>query len=71
MFVEGGVDLAGAEDDAVDFIVGFDGIISMGGVGDNPFEVGVAGKIFNGGAGKGVSQEEFGEEEDESWERMR
>ncbi len=65
VFVEGGVDLAGAEDDAVDFLVGLDGGVGVGGVGDDPFEVGLAREVFDGGTGEGVAEEGFGEEENE------
>ena len=35
------------------------------GVFDYPLEVGVACEVFDGGAGDGVTEEGFGEEEDE------
>ena len=67
VLVEGGVDLAGAHDDAVDFVVGFDvaGLVSW--VGDDPLEVGVACEVGDGRSGEGMAEERFGEEEDESW----
>ena len=67
VFVQRGVDLAGAEDDAVDFVVRFDCRVGVGGVGDDPLEVGVAGEVFDRGAGEGVAEEGFGKEEDQSW----
>jgi hypothetical protein len=65
MFVELHIGLAGAEDDAVDFFRRGDGIVVVFWVGEDPFEVGVAGEVFDGGAGEGVTEEEFREEEDE------
>ena len=65
VFVQGDVDLAGAEDYAIDFIVGEDGIVIVGGVRDDPLEVGLASEVFDGGAGERVAQKGFGEEEDE------
>lgn len=64
VFVQGDVDLAGAEDYAVDLVVGEDGFVIVGGIGDDPLEVGVASEVFDGGASEGVAQERFGEEED-------
>ena len=57
MFVEGGVYLAGTEDDAVDLLVGFDGIVFVGWIGNDPLEVRVACEVFNGGAGQWVAEE--------------
>ena len=71
VFVEGGVDLAGAEDDALDFGLWFYGVVGMGGVGDDPLEVRFACEVLNGGAGEGVAEEGFGEEEDEGCERRQ
>lgn len=67
MFVESCVCLAGAENDAVAFFLGFDVARLVGGVGDDPLEVGIAGEIFDGRASEGVAEERFGEEEDKSW----
>ena len=39
VFVEGGVDLAGAENYAVNLVVGEYGIVFVSGVGDDPLEV--------------------------------
>lgn len=61
--MEGDIDLAGAEDYAVNLVVGKDGIIVVSGVGDDPLEVRLADKVFNGGACERVAEEEFGEEE--------
>lgn len=66
VFVEGGVDLARAEDDAVNFVVGSDGVVGVGRVGNYPLEVGVACEVFDGRAGEGVAEEGFREEEDQS-----
>ena len=57
VFVEGGVDLAGAEDYAVDLVVGEDGIVVVSRVGDDPLEVGLAGEVFDGGSCKRVAKE--------------
>jgi hypothetical protein len=67
VFVEGGVDLAGAEDDAVDGVVRVDGAGFVRRVRDDPLEVGVADEVFEVGAGKWVAEEGFGEEQDECW----
>lgn len=58
VFVEGDVGLASTEDDAVDFRGGGDGF-GMFWIGDYPLEVGVAGEIFHGRAGKGVAEKRF------------
>ena len=52
VFVEGDVDLAGAEDDAVDFFWWGDVAGLVGWVGDDPLEVGVAGEVFDWRAGE-------------------
>ena len=65
MFVEGDVDLAGAEDDAVDFFWRGDFVGFVGGVGDDPLKVGLAGEVFNGGASERVAEEGFREEENQ------
>lgn len=67
VFVEGDVDLAGAEDYAVDLVMREDGIVVMSGVGYDPLEVRLAGEVFDGGACERVAEEGFGEEEDQSW----
>lgn len=64
VFVEGDVDLAGAQNHAVDLVVGEDGIVIVSGVGDNPLEVGLAGEVFDRGACERVAEEGFGEEKD-------
>ena len=38
-----------------------------GGGGDDPLDVGVAGEVRERGAGEGVAEKGFGEEEDERW----
>lgn len=58
VFVELDVGLAGAEDHAVDFVGGGDGVV-MFGVLDDPLEVGVAREVFDGGAGERVAEEGF------------
>ena len=65
VFVEGDVDLAGAEDDAVDFFGRGDVVGLVGWVGDYPLKVGFAGEVFDGGAGERVAEEGFGEEENQ------
>lgn len=49
VFVQGDVDLTGAEDYAVDLVVGEDGFVVVGGVRDDPLEVGLASEVFDGG----------------------
>ena len=51
MFVESGVDLARAKDDAGDLVVGEDGGVGVGGVGDYPLEVGFVGEVGEWGTG--------------------
>lgn len=48
VFVEGDVDLAGAEDYAVDLVMGQDGIVVVGWVGDDPLELRFASEVFDG-----------------------
>lgn len=57
VFVEGDVDLAGAEDYAVDLVMGKDGIVVVSGVGDDPLELRFAGEVFYGGACERVAEE--------------
>lgn len=64
VFDQSGVNLAGAEDDALDVFGSIDGFAVFG-FGDNPVEVGVAGEFFDGGAAHGVAQKGFGEEDHE------
>lgn len=64
MFVELDIHLTGAEDDAVNLFGRGDGFV-MFRVGEDPLEVGIAGEVFDGGAGERVAEEGFGEEEDE------
>ena len=49
VLVQGDVDLAGAEDDALDFFRGGDGLVVFG-VGDDPLEVGFAGEVVDRGS---------------------
>ena len=63
MFVQGGVHLATAEDYAVDLVRRKDCIVVMRGVGKDPLEVRLACEVFDGGAGEGMTEEGFGEEE--------
>ena len=66
VFVEGGVDLAGAEDDAVDLLGGLDAAGGVLGVRDDPLEGGAGvGKVLDVGAGDWVAKEGLGEEDDE------
>lgn len=51
VLVQSGVHLSGAEDDAVDLIVGLDLAGLVGGVGDDPVELRVTGELVNVGAG--------------------
>lgn len=64
MFVEGGVDLAGAKDHTVDLVVGKDRIVFVSRVGDDPLEMRLPNEVFNGGACERVAEEGFGEEKD-------
>ena len=50
MFVESGVDLTGAEDDAGYLVMGQDGGVGVGRVGDYPLKVGLVGEIREWGA---------------------
>ncbi len=59
MFVEGDVDLAGAENHTVDLVGGENGIVFVSGVGDDPLEVRLAGEVFNGGACERMAEEGF------------
>lgn len=59
VFVEGDVDLAGAEDYAVDLVVGEDGFVFVGGVGDDPLEVRLAREVFDGRACERMAEKEF------------
>lgn len=65
-----GVDLAGAENDALDLLGGVDLARGVGGVGDDPLEVRVAGEFIQVGAGDGVTEQGLGEEEDQSWNML-
>ena len=66
VLVEGGVDLAGAEDDAVDLLGGLDAAGGVLGVRDDPLEGGAGvGKVLDVGAGDWVAKEGLGEEDDE------
>jgi len=60
------VDLARAEDDAVDF-VGFDNRFAVFRVGNDPLEVRLFCEVFDIGAGNWVSEQGFREEDNESW----
>jgi hypothetical protein len=64
VLVQSCVDLAGTEDDALDLLGFVDGFAVLG-VGDDPFELRVAGKFLNGGTGKWVAEEGLGEEDNE------
>lgn len=57
VFVEGGIGLAGAEDDARDVLVRIDLRRLVRGVGDNPLEMGLAREVFDGGAREGMTEE--------------
>ena len=65
VLVQGCVDLAGAEDHALDLVGRADGAIVVGGVGDYPLEVRLPSEFIEVGAGKGVAEKRFAEEEDE------
>lgn len=65
---EGGVDLAGAHDHAFDLVVGFDVASFVRRVGNDPLEVGVAGHVFDVGAGERMAEEGFGEEDNQGYE---
>ena len=62
VFVERGVGLAGAHDYAVDLVMGKDGTVIMGRVGDDPLKVRLAGEVFDRGACERVAEEGFGKE---------
>ena len=59
VFVEGGVNLAAAEDHAVDLIVGEDGVVFVSGIWDYPLEVRLASEVFNGRARERMTEEGF------------
>lgn len=56
VLVKGGIDLAGAHDNTVDFVVGFDvaGLVSR--IRDDPLEVGIACKVGDGRSGKRMAE---------------
>ena len=56
--------LAGTEDDAVD-LLRVSNRIAVFCVRDDPFEMGVAGELFNGGATEGMPKKRLREEEDQ------
>jgi hypothetical protein len=64
VLVQRGVDLAGTEDHALDFL-GRDGGAAVLGLGDDGAELGVADELVDGGAGERVAEEGLGEEDDE------
>ena len=70
MFVELDIDLASAEDDTVDFFGRSDCLVGVGGIGDDPLEVGLAGEVGERGTSKGVAEERFGEEENEGFAEL-
>lgn len=63
MLVQCDIYLAGTKDDAVDVLRVSNGITVFW-VRDDPSEMGVAGKLFNGGATEWMSKKRFREEED-------
>lgn len=63
VLVQRGVDLARADYDAGDVLGGVDFAGGVGGVRDDPLEVRVAGEVGEVGAGDGVAEEGFGEED--------
>lgn len=64
VFVQGGVNLARADDYAINLVVGKDGVVVMSGVWNDPLEVRVAGEVFNWGACERVAEEGFRKEKD-------
>ena len=62
MFVQSGVNLTRAEDDAVDLVRRVDGVVGMRGVGDDPLEMGAFSEVFDVGASKGMTEKGLGEE---------
>lgn len=66
VFVKGNVDLAGAEDYAVDLFGSSDFVILMGRVGDDPLEVRFASEVLDRGPSERMTKEGFGEEEYQS-----
>jgi len=64
IFVEGGVDLTSAENDAIDFIWFGDGVAMLR-VGDNPLELRFASELLNTRSGNGVTEQRLREENNE------
>lgn len=67
VLVQRGVHLAGTENDAVNLLVGLDGAGLVGGIRDDPVELGITRELLDVGAGDGVTQERLREEDDESY----
>lgn len=65
VLVKTGIDLARAEDDAVNLLGSLDLARLVGWVGDDPLELGLANELLNVGAGERMTEESLGEEEDE------
>ena len=63
VFVEGDVNLAGAEDYTVDLVVGENSIVVVSGVGDDPLEMRFPSEVVDGGTCKGMAEEGFREEQ--------
>lgn len=71
VLVQGGVDLATANDNTVDLLGGLDVARLVGGVGQERLEVGLGtSELFDAGASQGVAKEGLGEEDDEGWESV-
>ena len=62
MFMQSGVDLAAAEDHAVNLCWGCDVIGFVGWVRDDPLEMGVTGEVFDGRSGERMAKKRFREE---------
>lgn len=65
VLVQRGVNLAGANDDSINFLTCLDVTTLMRWILDDPLELRIANKVLNVGASKGVTQKGLGEEDDQ------
>jgi len=65
VLAQSSVDLSGAQDDALDLLRSVDGLSGVSLIRDDPLEVGLAVQGLNVRAGKGVTQQRLGEEDDQ------
>lgn len=63
---QSGPDLTRAEDDTVNLLLGLNSTSLMLRIGNDPSEVRISSELLNVGAGKRVTQESLGEEDDKS-----